>query len=165
MTAPAHPAAKVVDRAALLRILARPREQTVVFTNGCFDVLHRGHVEYLAGARALGNLLVVGLNDDDSVRRLKGPGRPVNGQDDRAFVLAGLEAVDYVTLFAEDTPRELIAALLPDVLVKGGDYSRETIVGAAEVEAAGGRVVVAPLVPGRSTTTIIERMRQGAMHG
>jgi D-beta-D-heptose 7-phosphate kinase/D-beta-D-heptose 1-phosphate adenosyltransferase len=163
---PADPAAKVVSRGELLERLRRPRAAKVVFTNGVFDVLHRGHVEYLARARALGDVLVVGVNTDDSARRLgKGPGRPVNPQDDRAYVLAGLAAVDYVTLFDEDTPRELVAALLPDVLVKGGDYRKEDIVGAAEVEAAGGRVVVAPLVPGRSTTSILERVRQGEQDG
>jgi rfaE bifunctional protein nucleotidyltransferase chain/domain len=154
---PRDPASKVLGRDELIDRLRRPREDRVVFTNGVFDVVHRGHVEYLAGARTLGDLLVVGLNTDDSVRRLKGPGRPVNPEDDRAHVLAALESVDYVTLFAEDTPRDLIAALLPDVLVKGGDYSRETIVGADEVEAAGGQVVVAPLLPGRSTTAILQR--------
>ena len=159
------PSSKILSRDELVRRLGRPRERTVVFTNGVFDVLHRGHVEYLAMARALGDLLVVGLNADDSVRRLKGPTRPVNGEEDRAYVLAGLASVDYVTLFGEDTPRDLIAALLPDVLVKGGDYRRETIVGGDEVEAAGGRVVVAPLVPGRSTTSILERARQGAGNG
>ncbi len=159
------PAAKILPREVLVDWLRRPRGSTVVFTNGCFDVLHRGHVEYLMGARALGDVLVVGLNSDDSVRRLKGPGRPVNPVEDRAFVLAGLAAVDYVTVFDEDTPRELIAALLPDVLVKGGDYTRDTVVGAGEVEAAGGRVVIAPLVPGRSTTGILERARQGGGDG
>jgi len=153
------PAAKIVARSELLAELARPRTRRVVFTNGCFDVLHRGHVEYLNAARSLGDVLVVGLNSDDSVRRLKGPSRPVNAQDDRAYVLAGLAAVDYVTLFTEDTPRDLIAALLPDVLIKGGDYTRDEIVGAAETEAAGGRVVVAPLVPGLSTTAILARAR------
>ncbi|HEX8429762.1 MAG TPA: D-glycero-beta-D-manno-heptose 1-phosphate adenylyltransferase [Longimicrobium sp.] len=153
------PAAKIVARPELLSELARPRTRRVVFTNGCFDVLHRGHVEYLNAARSLGDLLVVGLNSDDSVRRLKGPSRPVNAQDDRAYVLAGLAAVDYVTLFTEDTPRDLIAALLPDILIKGGDYTRDEIVGAAETEAAGGRVVVAPLVPGLSTTAILARAR------
>lgn len=163
---PPDPAAKIVTRDELVARLGRPRHQKVVFTNGVFDVLHRGHVEYLASARALGDLLVVAVNTDDSVRRLgKGPDRPVNPQDDRAYVLAGLAAVDYVTFFGEDTPRELIAALLPDVLVKGGDYRKEDIVGAAEVEAAGGRVVVAPLVPGRSTTGILQRVRQGAKDG
>jgi D-beta-D-heptose 7-phosphate kinase / D-beta-D-heptose 1-phosphate adenosyltransferase len=150
-------AAKILTRDALLGRLKRPRSNTVVFTNGCFDVLHRGHVEYLQAARSLGDVLVLGLNSDDSVRRLKGPGRPVNPEEDRAVVLAALAAVDYVTVFAEDTPRELIGALLPDVLVKGGDYSRDTIVGADQVEAAGGRVVVAPLLPGRSTTAILQR--------
>ncbi|HYW10168.1 MAG TPA: D-glycero-beta-D-manno-heptose 1-phosphate adenylyltransferase [Longimicrobium sp.] len=152
-------AAKIVARPELLGELARPRTRRVVFTNGCFDVLHRGHVEYLNAARSLGDVLVVGLNSDDSVRRLKGPSRPVNAQDDRAYVLAGLAAVDYVTLFTEDTPRDLIAALLPDILIKGGDYTRDEIVGAAETEAAGGRVVVAPLVPGLSTTAILARAR------
>jgi D-beta-D-heptose 7-phosphate kinase/D-beta-D-heptose 1-phosphate adenosyltransferase len=153
---------KIVGREALVARLARPRSERVVFTNGCFDVLHRGHVEYLESARRLGDLLVVGLNTDDSVRRLKGPSRPVNPEDDRAYVLAGLAAVDYVTFFAEDTPRDLIVALLPDVLVKGGDYRKEDIVGGAEVEAAGGEVVVAPLVPGRSTTAILQRAAQNA---
>ncbi len=153
---------KIVTRDELVARLGRPRSERVVFTNGCFDVLHRGHVEYLESARGLGDLLVVGLNTDDSVRRLKGPSRPVNPEDDRAYVLAGLAAVDYVTFFAEDTPRDLIAALLPDVLVKGGDYRKEDIVGGAEVEAAGGEVVVAPLVPGRSTTAILQRAAQNA---
>jgi D-beta-D-heptose 7-phosphate kinase/D-beta-D-heptose 1-phosphate adenosyltransferase len=153
---------KIVDRGTLAARLVRPRNERVVFTNGCFDVLHRGHVEYLEAAREMGDLLVVGLNTDDSVRRLKGPSRPVNPEDDRAYVLAGLAAVDYVTFFAEDTPRDLIVALLPDVLVKGGDYRKEDIVGGAEVEAAGGEVVVAPLVPGRSTTAILQRANTGA---
>ncbi len=153
---------KIVGREELVARLGRPRNERVVFTNGCFDVLHRGHVEYLESARGLGDLLVVGLNTDDSVRRLKGPSRPVNPEEDRAYVLAGLASVDYVTFFAEDTPRDLIVALLPDVLVKGGDYRREDIVGGAEVEAAGGEVVVAPLVPGRSTTAILQRAAQNA---
>ena len=155
-------AEKIVAREDLAARLARPRSERVVFTNGCFDVLHRGHVEYLEAARTLGDILVVGLNSDDSVRRLKGSSRPVNPEEDRAYVLAGLAAVDYVTYFAEDTPRDLIVALLPDVLVKGGDYRKEDIVGGAEVEAAGGKVVVAPLVPGRSTTAILQRAHTGA---
>ena len=160
------PATKVLSRADLLARLARPRSGRLVFTNGVFDVLHRGHVDYLARARALGDALVVAVNSDASVRRLgKGADRPVNPEDDRAYVVAGLEAVDWVTVFDEDTPRELVAALLPDVLVKGGDYTRDTIVGAEEVEAAGGRVEVIPLVPGRSTTQILQRVRQGAEHG
>lgn len=151
---------KVLTRDELVRRFGRPRTGTVVFTNGCFDVLHRGHVEYLAAARSLGDVLVVGLNDDASVRRLKGAPRPVNPEEDRALVLAALASVDAVTVFDEDTPRELIAALLPDVLIKGGDYTVETIVGAEEVIAAGGRVVVAPIVPGRSTTAILQRQSQ-----
>ena len=166
MSAVPDPAGKIVSRADLLARLGRPRSSAVVFTNGVFDVLHRGHVEYLNRARALGDVLVVGLNTDASVRRLgKGADRPVNPEDDRAYVLAGLAAVDFVSMFDEDTPRELIAALLPDVLVKGGDYTRDTIVGADEVEAAGGRVEVIPLVPGRSTTSILPRVRQGAENG
>ena len=156
---------KIVTRDELVARIGRPRSERVVFTNGCFDVLHRGHVEYLEAARTLGDVLVVALNTDDSVRRLKGPSRPVNPEEDRAYVLAGLQAVDYVTYFAEDTPRDLIVALLPDVLVKGGDYRKEDIVGGAEVEAAGGEVVVAPLVPGRSTTAILQRAQTGAENG
>lgn len=159
MSLPRTPHEKVLDRETLLRRHARPRTGTLVFTNGCFDVLHRGHVEYLAAARGLGDVLVVGLNADASVHRLKGPGRPLNPLDDRAIVLAALECVDIVTPFEEDTPRELIAALLPDVLVKGGDYAPETVVGRDEVERAGGRVVIVPLLPGRSTTATIARMK------
>ncbi|MBV9772795.1 MAG: D-glycero-beta-D-manno-heptose 1-phosphate adenylyltransferase [Gemmatimonadetes bacterium] len=156
------PASRILTREQLVERYGRPRDGTVVFTNGCFDILHRGHAEYLRAARQLGDVLVVGLNADDSVRRLKGPSRPVNPQEDRAYVLASLAAVDAVTLFEEDTPLELITALLPDVLVKGGDYSVDTIVGAREVMAAGGRVVVAPLVPGRSTTSILQRGREAS---
>ena len=132
---------------------------TVVFTNGVFDLLHPGHIDVLGGARARGDALILALNSDASVRRLKGPGRPVRGEADRAYVAAALEAVDAVVLFEQDTPRELIALLEPDVLVKGGDYTPETIVGAREVEARGGRVVVIPLTPGHSTTSIIEKLR------
>lgn len=140
----------------------RPREQTVVFTNGCFDILHRGHVEYLTAARTLGDVLIVGLNSDASVRQLKGSSRPVNPQEDRAVVLSALAAVDVVTIFDEDTPRALISRLLPDVLVKGGDYREEDVVGGTEVAAAGGRVVIAPLVQGCSTTAILQRVQQDA---
>ena len=152
------PPRKLLSRDRLLNELARPRDLRLVFTNGCFDILHRGHVEYLEFARSLGDALVIGLNSDESVRRLKGPSRPVNPAEDRAVVLAALEAVDYVTIFSEDTPLSLISDLLPDVLVKGGDYTPETVVGAEAVEAAGGRVVIAPLLPGRSTTNLIDRM-------
>ncbi len=162
---PRDPHRKLLDRQRLIERFGRPRSLRVVFTNGCFDILHRGHVEYLAAARSLGDALVVGVNTDASVRRLKGAGRPVNGEEDRAVVLAGLETVDAVVPFDEDTPLELIRALLPDFLVKGGDYSVDTIVGAREVIDAGGEVVVAPLLPGRSTTSILERAREGETDG
>ena len=131
----------------------------VVFTNGVFDLIHPGHVDVLNVARARGDALVVGVNSDDSVRRLKGEGRPVRSEADRAYVLAALEAVDAVVLFAEDTPLELIRALHPDVLVKGGDYTPEAVVGRRDVEAWGGEVVIVPLTAGHSTTSIIERLR------
>lgn len=154
------PADKLLDRGAAVERYGRPRTETVVFTNGCFDILHRGHVEYLDRARRLGDRLVVGVNTDASVRRLKGPGRPLVGQGDRAWILAALECVDAVVLFDEDTPRELIAALLPDVLTKGGDYAPEGIVGRKEVVDAGGRIEVIPFVEGYSTTDLVERMRR-----
>lgn len=132
----------------------------VVFTNGVFDLLHPGHIDVLRAARAQGDVLIVGLNSDASVRRLnKGPERPVRTEADRAYVLAALACVDVVTVFDEDTPLELVRTLLPDVIVKGGDYREETIVGAREVRARGGRVVVVPLTPGQSTTSIIEKLR------
>lgn len=138
----------------------RARHGPVVFTNGVFDLIHPGHVELLEAARSEGDALVVGLNTDASVRRLgKGNDRPVNSEGARARVLAGLASVDCVVLFDEDTPYELIRALEPDVLVKGADYSRDRIVGADFVEARGGRVVRVELVPGHSTTRIVERLR------
>ena len=155
------PARRVLDRRQLLEMYGRPRSERVVFTNGCFDILHRGHVTYLTQARALGDRLVVGLNTDDSVRRLKGAGRPVVQQDDRAYVLAALACVDAVTLFDEDTPAELIEALLPDVLVKGGDYTPDQVVGREIVESHGGELVLIPFVTGRSTTDILHRIQHG----
>ncbi len=131
----------------------------VVFTNGVFDLLHSGHVDVLMGARAEGAALIVGINSDASVRRLKGPARPVRSEAERAYVLAALAMVDAVTVFGDDTPLELVRALQPDVIVKGGDYAPDTIVGAREVVARGGRVVVIPLTPGQSTTSIIEKLR------
>ena len=133
----------------------------VVFTNGVFDLLHPGHVDVLTAARALGDALVVGINTDASVRRLKGPERPVRSERDRAHVLAALEAVDAVVLFDEDTPLELIRALAPDVLVKGGDYTVDTVVGAPDVLARGGDVVIVPLTPGHSTTSTLARLHTG----
>ncbi len=130
----------------------------VVFTNGVFDLLHPGHIEVLLGARREGAALVVGLNSDASVRRLKGPTRPVRSAEERAAVLAALEMVDAVVVFHEDTPQQLVERLLPDVIVKGGDYAPDAIAGADVVRARGGRVVVIPLVSGQSTTSIIERV-------
>jgi len=137
----------------------RLKAHKVVFTNGVFDILHAGHVMYLEAARAMGDVLVVGMNTDESVRRIKGPARPVNAEQDRAFVLAALRCVDHVVLFDEDTPLNLITLIMPDVLVKGGDYTRETIIGADEVEANGGIVATIPLLDGRSTTNIIAKAR------
>lgn len=131
----------------------------VVFTNGVFDLVHPGHIDLLIGARRQGEALIVGLNTDASVRRLKGPERPVRTEAERAYVLAAMAMIDAVVLFAQDTPLELIRALEPDVLVKGGDYTETTIVGAAEVRARGGAVVVIPLTAGQSTTSIIEKLR------
>lgn len=131
----------------------------LVFTNGVFDLLHPGHIDVLTGARAQGAHLLVGLNSDASVQRLKGPSRPVRTEAERAYVLAALECVDAVVVFGEDTPRELVRHLHPDVIVKGGDYTPETVVGASEVLARGGRVVIIPLTPGHSTTGIIEKLR------
>jgi D-beta-D-heptose 7-phosphate kinase/D-beta-D-heptose 1-phosphate adenosyltransferase len=131
----------------------------VGFTNGCFDIVHAGHVALLAAARAQCDRLVVALNDDAGVRRLKGPKRPVNGLADRSAVVAAIGSVDAVISFAEETPIELIRRLNPDVLVKGGDYTVETVVGAAEVQAAGGRVALVDLIEGRSTTRLIDAIR------
>jgi len=132
-------------------------QQTIVFTNGCFDILHIGHIRLLEQARRKGDRLIVAVNSDASVRRLKGPCRPIVGQEERARILAALSAVDAVVLFEEDTPLRLIEALRPDVLVKGGDYTEAQIVGAREVGAWGGRVELVPLVPGTSTTRLIKR--------
>jgi D-beta-D-heptose 7-phosphate kinase/D-beta-D-heptose 1-phosphate adenosyltransferase len=159
MTSNRLPEDKVLSRQALLERFGRPRALRLVFTNGCFDILHRGHVEYLHQARAMGDALVVGVNTDSSVTRLKGPGRPVVSQMDRALVLAGLESVDGVTLFNEDTPADLISALLPDLLVKGGDYDLETVVGREAVERAGGEVRLVPVIEGRSTSMILQRIQ------
>lgn len=150
-----------MGRLVTLNELLRLREtwrragQRLVFTNGCFDILHRGHVEYLQQARTNGDILVVGLNSDESVARLKGEGRPIVPQEDRAVILAALACVDYVVYFAQDTPDELIRALAPEVLVKGADYQVNEIVGHDVVQAAGGQVVRIPLTPGRATRDII----------
>lgn len=158
---------KIWPRRALAEELTRQRrrQRRIVFTNGCFDLLHSGHVRYLRAARALGDLLVVALNSDASVRRLKGPERPLVRLRDRAEVMAALEMVDYVTSFGEDTPRRIIRELHPDVLVKGGDWSVEQIVGGAEVLAWGGEVLSLPYNAGYSTTEIIARARLRAGEG
>lgn len=154
---------KILGWQALRRRLADLRRQgkSVVFTNGCFDVLHPGHVRYLRAARRLGDVLVVGVNTDASVRRLgKGDERPIVPERDRAEVLAALEMVDYVTLFDEDTPAELVRVVRPDVLVKGGDWTPDRIAGGDWVRSQGGEVKALPYVPGYSTTALIERLRR-----
>jgi D-beta-D-heptose 7-phosphate kinase/D-beta-D-heptose 1-phosphate adenosyltransferase len=150
---------KIVDRDHLSRVMASHQLQNkkIVFTNGCFDILHFGHIYYLAKARDLGDLLIVGLNADASVTRLKGPSRPINEQYHRAFVLASLQVVDYVTIFDEDTPLNLIQQVKPHVLVKGSDYKPEEVVGGDLVQSWGGKVQLVDVVPGLSTTHIISK--------
>ena len=151
----------MLSREAVVERFGPPRDGTLVFTNGVFDLLHRGHTAYLEQARALGDALVVGVNTDASVRRLaKGPERPYVAERDRAALVAALECVDGVCLFEEDTPGALVEAIVPDVLVKGADYRLDQVVGREVVEAAGGRVQLLPLVPGVSTTELIQRIRE-----
>jgi D-glycero-beta-D-manno-heptose 1-phosphate adenylyltransferase len=157
---PVNTSSKLLTRAVLLERFGPGRASgIVVFTNGCFDLLHPGHVDYLEKARSLGDALVVGVNTDSSVARLKGPSRPFVGEEDRARVLSALACVDAVTLFGEDTPLQLISALLPSVLVKGGDYSVDEVVGREVVEAAGGTVTIIPFLSGYSTTELLERIQ------
>jgi D-beta-D-heptose 7-phosphate kinase/D-beta-D-heptose 1-phosphate adenosyltransferase len=156
---PRAPAEKILTWAQAPAWRAALGGRALVFTNGVFDLLHPGHVDVLLAARREGDALIVGLNSDASVRRLKGPARPVRTEQERAYVVAALAMVDAVVVFDQDTPLELIDLLRPDVLVKGGDYTESTIVGAAEVRARGGRVVVVPLTPGQSTTSIVEKLR------
>ncbi|HEV7903086.1 MAG TPA: D-glycero-beta-D-manno-heptose 1-phosphate adenylyltransferase [Pyrinomonadaceae bacterium] len=153
---------KILSREAARSVRERLRAEgrRLVFTNGCFDILHVGHVRYLAAARALGDALIVAINSDGAVRALKGESRPVMNERERAEMLAALGAVSYVTIFDEISPRTLIKELLPDVLVKGGDYKLDEIHGREEVEAAGGRVLALPFIEGASTTDIIERIRK-----
>ena len=150
---------KIVSRDFFTENALNIHRQRIVFTNGCFDVLHFGHVHYLQQAKQLGDVLVIGLNSDDSVRRLKGESRPINGEKERAYVLAALSFVDYVVVFEEDTPKELIEVVKPDVLVKGGDYDLSNIVGAEFVKANGGTVTTIPFVEGFSSTRIIEQLK------
>ena len=152
---------RILSLEQALQRFGRPHRaiQRLVFTNGCFDLLHPGHIQTLESSRALGDALIVGLNSDASICELKGPGRPLICEQERAELLAALECVDAVVIFNEPTPREIIAALLPDILVKGGDWPDNQIVGREEVEAAGGRVVSIPVIPAYSTTTILEKIR------
>lgn len=153
--------APLLDAAALDRFLTEVRSarQTLVFTNGCFDLIHPGHVLYLAEARRLGDRLIVGLNSDASVRRLKGRGRPLVSGEGRAAILAALRSVDAVVFFDQDTPRELILKIRPDILVKGGDYSADQVVGAEDLPAWGGRLQVLPFHPGFSTSDLVQNIR------
>lgn len=148
-----------LDEAVAVRAGAAAQQRRVVFTNGVFDILHPGHVRYLQQARALGDLLIVGLNSDASVQRNKGPERPINTEDERAELLAALECVDAVTIFDEDTPADIIKAIQPDILVKGADWAEDSIVGRDTVESRGGQVVRVAIEPGYSTTDIIRRIR------
>lgn len=151
---------KILPSDELARKLSAHRKdgKRIVFTNGCFDLLHVGHVRYLQAAKKLGNLLVVAINSDRSVRALKGESRPIQAEQDRLEILAALECVDYVTLFEEETPQRIIELLQPDILVKGGDWPREKIVGREEVESRGGKVVTIPYVVGASTTGLIQKI-------
>lgn len=158
---PAESRIMTLDRLAAFVSGQRAKGRQIVFTNGVFDLLHPGHVRYLQDARALGDLLVVGLNADESVRRNKGPARPLNTQAERAEVLSALAAVDAVAIFSEDTPAEIIRLVQPDVLVKGADWAADAIVGRDTVEARGGRVVRIPVEEGYSTTTLVEKIRNG----
>lgn len=154
------PINKIISREKARQIAKQLHEakQPIVFTNGCFDLLHRGHIELLHFAKEQGKVLFVGLNSDSSVQRLKGTGRPINSQDDRAAVLSAIEYVDYVVVFDEDTPFELIAVIQPDVLVKGGDYELQDIVGRDIVEGHGGKVLVFPLINGFSSTQLLNKL-------
>jgi D-glycero-beta-D-manno-heptose 1-phosphate adenylyltransferase len=161
ISAPQPVKEKIVSLETLLAELEKQRAggRKIVFTNGCFDIIHPGHIFYMEDARKCGDLLVVGLNSDDSVRRLKGPTRPLNPQEDRAVQLAGLASVNYVTYFTEDTPIDLIKAVKPDVLVKGGDWTIENIVGSDFVMKSGGKVYSLPFRGSYSTTGLIEKIR------
>jgi rfaE bifunctional protein nucleotidyltransferase chain/domain len=156
---PLHPAVMSLDDIILRFGREKRNGKRVVFTNGCFDLLHPGHIQSLESARALGDALIVGINSDASVKRLKGPGRPVLPEQERAEILASLESVDAVLIFDEPTPQRVIAALLPDILIKGSDWAADQIVGREEVEAAGGKVVRAEVVQGYSTTEILKKIR------
>ena len=152
---------EILSRTEIENIVTKWRKsgKKIVFTNGCFDILHRGHVEFLIEARQQGDLLVIGVNTDASVKMLKGNDRPLVGEQDRAFILSQLLSVDAVVLFSEETPYNLICDIKPDVLVKGGDYTVDEVVGRDLVESNGGKVIIIPLVPNKSTTNIIDKVR------
>ncbi len=152
---------KLVSRKKLVEIVRRLKRKgkKIVFTNGCFDILHAGHVRYLSEAKKLGNILIVGLNSDSSVRKIKGEGRPINTEKDRAEVLSALESVDYIVIFNEETPENIIKLILPDVLVKGSDWKGKKVAGADIVKRNGGSVFFVPVLAGRSTSGIIEKIR------
>ena len=149
---------KIKEREELRRIVEdlKAKRKRIVFTNGCFDLLHIGHIRYLERAKALGDILVVGVNSDDSVQNLKGPQRPILTEEERAEILSGLWCVDYISIFNEPTPLELISSLQPHVLVKGGDWTKETTVGREVMEKSGGEIVIIPFVEGSSTSNLIE---------
>ena len=149
---------KILDLTELIRVRkkAKVQKKRIVFTNGCFDILHRGHIEYLKQAKSFGDILIVGLNSDSSVKNIKGKKRPIVNQKDRAEILSALSFVDYVCIFNQETPEKMIRKLIPDVLVKGGDWAKSDIVGKDIVESSGGKVVAVPLVKGRSTRNIIQ---------
>ena len=148
----------LIDRKSIPNLREKLKNKKIVFTNGCFDILHVGHVRYLTAAKNFGDVLIVGLNTDESVKKLKGESRPINNQDDRAEVLLGLKAVDYVVFFGENTAENIIAEIKPDVYVKGGDYTLDTLPEAKIVQSYGGRVELVNLVAGKSTTNIIEKI-------
>lgn len=149
---------KIISVARLKKILAKKNKEKIVFTNGCFDIIHYGHVQYLQKAKTKGDILIVGLNSDQSVKRLKGEKRPLNCQKDRAGTLAEFKSVDYIVIFNEDTPLNLIKAIEPDILVKGADWSNKTIIGSDIVKSYGGKVLTIPYLKNRSTSRIIERI-------
>jgi rfaE bifunctional protein nucleotidyltransferase chain/domain len=153
-----HKKIKSLKQLVKIRSQLKKEEKKVVFTNGCFDILHRGHIECLRKARSSGDVLMVGLNSDSSVRKIKGGKRPILSQNDRAEILASLEMVDYVLIFNEKTPQKVIARLVPDILVKGADYRKDEIVGKDIVESSGGRVIRVKQVPGRSVRDIIRKI-------
>jgi len=155
---------EVVDQKQLLNIVSELKKQnkTIVTTNGCFDIIHAGHVRYLKHAKELGDVLIVCLNSDESVKRLKGSSRPLNYQDDRAEVMSALEAVNYVVIFEEDTPVDVLAKIKPNIHVKGGDYTEETLPETAVIKQGGGKIQFIPFVEGRSTTNIINKIHQNS---